>query len=409
MADLSVCPVVGGVTETAAKINVRTSAAAGVVIEYDTDSGFSSPTATSSVTTSSGDDFTVTVSISGLSADTRYYYRVKLDGTIKDPGYTLRFDTFPSSGSFKFAVFADVANTDRAALCYKNAGDDGPLFAMQIGDLDHGNPTTLANMRTMHRDMKDDSKLHGADFAKRQLSKRAMVHIWDDHDYAGNDEDRHFSGRANAWQAFKEHWPTYDLANASNGLWHKFTCSNAEFFVLDLRSQRDAGTDTDNSDKSMLDGALITDDQKDWLKEGLRDSTATWKFIISSVTFNEGARPASTDIWHSYSTEAGELADWLYDQDILDVIVISADIHTGGGIDDGTNSLIGVPELTIPHTNLSGGNNSNLGTWSEGVSEGNPSTGTGKGYGWVEVTATSVVLKAMHQNGTTVKHTYTVT
>ncbi|NIR25673.1 MAG: hypothetical protein GWN77_01620, partial [Gammaproteobacteria bacterium] len=97
--------------------------------------------------------------------------------------------------------------------------------------------------------------------------------MWDDHDYCGQDEDRFCSWRSDAWQAFKEHWPTYTLANGSNGLWHSFTCGDAEVFVLDTRSQRDDNTDTDNSSKSMLDGALIADDQKDWLKNGLNNST----------------------------------------------------------------------------------------------------------------------------------------
>lgn len=399
MAVLTENPIVGAVTPTEAKINVRTDAAASVVIEYDTNSGFTSPTATGAISTVAGSDFTATFSLSGLTANTRYFYRIKVDGTIQNLGYTPQFDTFPSTGSFSFAVFADVAKNDRVAPAYRNADDDDPLFAFQIGDFDHGNPTTLSAMRQMHRDMRDDSAKHGDDFVDEMSSKRAIVHMWDDHDYGGQDEDRFFAGRSNAWQAFKEYYPTYTLANAANGLWHKFTVVNAEFFVLDLRSQRDAGTDTDNSDKSMLDGALITDDQKDWLKNGLKDSTAKWKFIISSVTFNEDARPNSTDIWHSYSTEAQELLDWLIDESIDDVIVLSGDLHTGGGIDDGTNSLIDVPEMTVPHTNLAGGNSNNLGTWSVGVSDGNPSQGNGRGYGLVTVTANDVKLQAMAQNG----------
>src|SRR5687768_17705662 len=32
------------------------------------------------------------------------------------------------------------------------------------------------------------------------------------------------------------------------------------------------------------------------------------------------------------------------------VIVVSADLHSGGGIDNGSNA--GLPEITVPHTNL---------------------------------------------------------
>jgi alkaline phosphatase D len=293
---------------------------------------------------------------------------------------------------------------DRAAPAYVSAGGENPLFAVQLGDLDHGDPTTLTDMRQMHKDMRDPSKLHGADFVNRILSKRALVHVWDDHDYGGNDEDKNFAGRADAWQAFDEYYPTYARPNAAAGLWHKFTCANAEFFVLDLRSQRDPGTDPDSSLKSMLDGDSIALDQKDWLFDGLKGSTARWKFILSSVTFNEDARPASDDLWHSFSNEAKVIEDWLSKEGIADVIVLSGDIHTGGGIDDGTNSLVSVPEMTVPHTNLADGNRRNLGTWSEGVTAGRPN---GAGYGMVTVTATSVTLTAKAENGT-VRHSYTI-
>lgn len=403
MTSMIGCPVVGAVTVEAAKIGVRTDAAADVLIEYDTSSGINNPTATSEQSTVAADDFTTTFEIDGLSTDTRYWYRVKVDGVIQDPGVTLRFDTFPASGDFAFVVFADVAPTDRSADAYTNAGS--ALFGVQLGDLDHRNPTTLSAMRQMHRDMKDRTKSHGSDFVNRILSKRALVRIWDDHDYGGQDEDKNFAGRADAWKAFDEHWPTYDRPNAGAGLWHKFACCDAEFFVLDLRSQRDDNTDTDNSAKSMLDGDGISNDQKDWLLSGLKNSTATWKIILSSVSTNGDARPASDDLWHSFSTEAAEIADWIADESIGGVIVLSGDIHTGGGIDDGTNGLFGVPEMTVPHTNLAGGNKTNLGTWSEGVTAGKPG---GAGYGLVEVSASSVTLTVKDEDGVT-RRSYTVT
>ena len=400
-ASVTEYPVVGAVTTNSAKIALRTDSAASVVVEYDTSSSFTNPTVSNSITTASTSDYTAIFSLSSLSANTTYYYRVKVGGVLQSLD-AMEFSTFPASGSYTFSVFADVAPTDSAATAY--AGAANTLFAVQLGDFDHGDPTTLAASRQMHRDMRDKTKTHGQAFVNRIAKRRALVHMWDDHDYCGNDEDRFCSSRSTAWQAFKEYYPTYTLANGSNGLWHKFTVGDAEFFVLDLRSQRDAGTDTDNSDKSMLDGALITNDQKDWFLDGLKNSTAKWKIVLSTVTFNEDARPASTDIWHSYSTEAAAIKTYLTNNSIEDVVVISADIHTGGGIDDGTNSLIGVPEMTVAHTNLAGGNKLNLGTWSEGVTAGKPG---GAGYSTVAVSSTSVVLKAYAANGT-LRHSYTV-
>jgi alkaline phosphatase D len=394
-ATMTEVPVVGAMTSSSCKVRVRTSAAADIRVEYADNKDFTSSTTTSAVTTASVDDFTATVSLSGLNANGTYWYRILVDDVVQTTGLVHKFTTFPSgSATVTLAVFADVAPIDNSALAYRNAKNDGALFALQIGDLDHRNPTSLTEARTMHREMKDTSKLHGDDFATHILSKMSVVHVWDDHDYCGNDTDRTCAIRSDMWKAFDEHWPTYNRPNESAGLWHSFSVGDAEFFVLDLRSQRDQNSDTDDSDKSMLDGALIADDQKDWLFDGLENSTATWKIIVSSVTFNPTARPLATDAWKSFSTEREELEDHIDDNSITGVVVLSGDIHTGGAIDDGTNSGIGEPELSVPHTNLAQGNTSNLGTWSEGVTPG------AKGYGLVTITSTSLKLEAYAGNGT---------
>jgi alkaline phosphatase D len=395
-------PVLGAVTSSSAVLTVRTDQAADVQVEYADNKNFNSPTVTAVQTTASSADFTTKVTLSSLAASDIYWYRVlvgPVSGSLteQDTGNVLKFTSFPSSStaSCTAALFADVANVDRTAVAYKNGKDDGALFALQIGDMDHGNPTTLAASRAMHRDVKDETLDHGGHFAQHVSSKMGIVRMWDDHDYCGNDTDKNCSSRAAAQQAYKEHWAHYSLANGSAGLWHSFTCGAAEFFVLDTRSQRDAGLDTDNTNKSMLDGDLIADDQKDWLLDGLISSTATWKIVVSSVTTNDAARPTSTDIWHAYSTEAGEIADYIVDNDIDNVFVVSADIHTGGGVDDGTNGLFGVPEMSVPHTNLAAGNSTNLGTWSEGVTSG---VG-GAGYAIVETDDSEATLTTYSQGG----------
>jgi len=400
-AQVTEVPIVGAMSASSCSLRIRTNASAAVKVGYAADSAFTNVTTTIAVTTQQTDDYTATVVLTNLNADTVYWYRVLVDNVVQSSSFVHKFKTFPSSGSFSFAIFADVAPNDRVAAAYQSAKNKGALFAMQIGDLDHRDPTSLSEMRTMHRDMKDSSNLHGSDFAQHILSKMSVVHVWDDHDYGGNDEDKDFSARSDGWKAFDEHWPTYSRPNASAGLWHSFTIGDAEFFVLDLRSQRDANVDTDNASKSMLDGDEITNDQKDWLKDGLSNSTATWKFIVSSVTANPTARPAATDAWRSFSTERDELKDYIDDNDITGVVILSGDLHTGGAIDDGTYSGFGLPELCVPHTNLLRGNTSNLGTWSEGVTSG------AKGYGFVTVSSASVTLYVYGANGA-LRHSLTL-
>ena len=403
MASITEAPIVGAVTSDSAIVNCRVSAAASVQVEYATNKNFTGSTTTSSVSAVSADDFTVSIGLSGLSASTMHWYRIIVDGVVQSTANVHKFSTFPSgSTTFKFAVFADVAPQDKSAACYQSARDDGALFALQIGDFDHRNPVTLSDMRQMHRDMKDPSLSHGSDFIQYVASKMCVAHVFDDHDFGGDDSDKTFAGKADAIKAFREHWPTHNTPNSA-GIWHSFTCGDAEFFMLDTRTQRDPDTDPDNASKSMLDGDNIANDQKDWLKDGLLNSTATWKFIVSTVTGNSTARPASDDPWHSFSTERNEIRDFIANNNIDNVIVLSGDIHTGGGIDDGTNSGFDLPEMTVPHTNLAKGNNNQLGTWSEGVTAGK----NGEGYGLVTVSASSVILEAKADTGST-RHSLTL-
>ncbi len=405
LTSVSGTPVVGAVTTSSATIKFRTAAAGDVAIEYASNRDFNNSTTTSKVSTSSSGDYTGSISITGLSSDTMYWHRLVVDDVAQTPTYVQKFKTLAAGNDCKLAFFADVGNVDSATAVYRRGKDDGAVLALQIGDLDHRDPTSLATARAMHRDMKDASKKHGAKFAENILTKMGLIKMWDDHDYCGQDEDRFCSWRSDAWQAFKEHWPTYTLANGSNGLWHSFTCGDAEVFVLDTRSQRDDNTDTDNSSKSMLDGALIADDQKDWLKNGLNNSTKTWKIVVSSVTSNTSARPASDDHWNGgFSTEATEMKNYISNQSITGVVMVSGDIHTGGGVDDGTNSSWDVPELTVAHTNLANGNGSNLGTWSEGVTAG---TNGNNGYGFVTISSSSLKLEAKSSLGTA-RHSLTL-
>lgn len=397
-ASMTEVPVVGAMTSSSCKVQVRTDAVANVAVEYADNSTFANSLTATAVSTSLASDYTAAVALTGLNPDDVYWYRVLVDSAVQSVGSVQKFRTFPAgSQTFSFATLADVAPNDGSAGAYLRANQRGALFAIQMGDLDHRDPTTLAEMRTMHREMKDATRLHGYDFARNILTKMSVAHVWDDHDYGGNDSDGTFAGRADAWQAFDEHWPTHARPHPTAGLWHSFVVGDAEFFMLDLRSQRDPNADPDTVDKSMLNA-----DQKAWLKAGLLASGATWKFLVSSVTMNPTARMQASDAWRDFSTERDELKQYIENNSIAGVIVLSGDLHTGGAIDDGTYSGLGVPELSTPHTNLARGNTRNLGTWSEGVSSG------AKGFGLITVSAGSVLLEVYGANNV-LRHSMTVT
>ncbi|MCA9564870.1 MAG: alkaline phosphatase D family protein, partial [Myxococcales bacterium] len=73
--------------------------------------------------------------------------------------------------------------------------------------------------------------------------------------------------------------------------------------MLDTRSHRDARSDTDDSTKTML-GTV----QRQWLIDSLRESDATFKFIITSVPLDFSTNGG--DAWVGYTWER----NWIWDQ-----------------------------------------------------------------------------------------------
>lgn len=383
-------PYVSAVTESSAIVFVRVSGAALVWIVYSPDPTFGGNALRSAVHSATADsDFTVRIPLAGLQPETVYFYKVMINGKAQALSVAPRFRTAPTPDSltdFRFAVFSDAARWEgMRAMAYRAAAKDNPDFALQIGDLDHRDPglqplpIAIDNWRVMHRDMLHDYAA-GQDLANAILPYTPFYHVWDDHDYGANNADRTAPWKAAATRAFKEYFPLPALPNPSGGLWYSFRFAQAEIFMLDLRSQRDPNDDPDGPGKSMLDGAVIPNGQKEWLKSALLASAARWKLVVSSSVWNPNSK--QVDSWYLFQNEQRELVQFIRDNGIQGVIILSGDLHTGGAIDDGTNSYF--PEVSVPTTNVvmqedcTGGY---CGSWSEGLIGGS----VGNGYALITI------------------------
>ncbi|MGM9487163.1 alkaline phosphatase D family protein [Ideonella sp. YS5] len=315
-------------------------------------------------------DFTGSFALAGLKANTSYLYTLQFTAdtgeTANTPNAWFRTPAkLPTSLSF--VVLADFMTKEKAAAALRSAATPRPDFGLIIGDLDHSDParepgtqdylppedapTVVANLRQMRRAMRDPARPVGADFVKAFVASKTpqqlqipLYYVWDDHDFCMNGADGACPFGDPARQVYAEYFvPAADnglagCAGAAGGVWQRFTHGGlAEFFLLDARSQRGrAGT-------TML-GAC----QKQWLLDGLAASTASWKFIVSPVTFNPGTKP--WDAWGAFGAERSEVLDFIAAHGIRNVVVLSADIHSGGALDDGSHA--GLPEASVPHANM---------------------------------------------------------
>ena len=378
-------PVVGGVTDTAAKVFLRTDQTAFVQVRYSTDPTFTSYSTSDRLTTDATSDFTRIIPLNNLTSETKYYLDVTVNGVPQLTSPYPYFATFPPAGSsrnFTFLVLTDFINTKdltESSQTFASAGFTNPVFAFIGGDFDHRNPKILADKRMMFKDLYDPSTPYMSGFVNLILRKMAIAHQWDDHDAGLNGIDKTYARWDLSQQVFQEYVPSYQLPSVTPGIWQKFGYAQADFFVLDCRSQRDPETDHDGPDKSMLDGNnLGASGELQWLKDGLLGSTAGWKIIFTSVITNPTTK--FPDAWAGYQTEWNSLKDYINSNNIQGIIFISGDLHLGA-IDNGIAS--GFPEMCVSQPNGNGNCPTALpGVWSQGYYNDQ----TCKGFSLVTVT-----------------------
>lgn len=407
-------PIVGAVTATDAKVFVRTLTDAQVRIRYSTDPNFATFLESATISTFSGSDWTAQIPLTKLEPQTVYYLDVLVDNVLQ-ANRQGQFKTFQVSGSKKkirFVVLTDFGSLGLGeqpplpdpSPVFAGAAAENPDFIFIGGDFDHRNARDLDDKRQMFKDLYalDNPRAPMNDFVTKILPRFALAHQWDDHDYAGNDSNRFALDRFLAKQVYTEYFPAYPYGGTS-GIYQKFTDGDADFFVLDERTQRDPNEQPDSEIKSMLDGEhLGADGQLAWLKQGLKQSTATWKIIFSSSVFNPTI--GKMDSWHAFRNEHDEIVNLVKQNKIAGVIVISGDIHIGA-MDNGHNA--GLPTMVVPGVNLkycSTVPQHSVGKWTEGL-YGDPARNQNdapcNGYGIVTLKPKRAVLRINNEKGKT--------
>ena len=151
--------------------------------------------------------------------------------------------------------------------------------------------------------------------------------IWDDHDFTVNDGEGGPgidtpSWKRPVWNLFKNQWPNpyYGGGNEHPGCWFDFSIGDVDFIMLDCRYYRE-------NPKEVDDPSMLGEFQKDWLKERLKTSTATFKVIASSVPWARDTKPGSDDTWDGFPNEREEIFSFIAENNIDGVLLISADRH----------------------------------------------------------------------------------
>jgi alkaline phosphatase D len=271
--------------------------------------------------------------LTGLSADTQYYYAVALDGV---PSATVRgmFKTLPSSSSFSFRFAAGgCAQTGADHPIFNTVQSFGgrPLFFANIGDFNYSDYNgTVDETRQTNYDLVFASATQASLY-----SNVPTFYTWDDHDFCGDASHGTSAGRDSAARAYRARVPTVPvLTGTTDAIYYACQIGRVRLLFTDQRSMMSTPASTDNSSKTKL-GTV----QKQWFKEQLDQSNPAnqgiYYMLMSSVPWTAGIGVGDT--WGAYSTERAELADHMKAQGLEGrVAAICGDQHSLS-IDTGAN------------------------------------------------------------------------
>ena len=272
----------------------------------------------------------VTFELTGLEPDRTYRYAIEAEGEI-DLNRSGSFRT-PASGPFSFTfAAASCATTGSSGQVFDAIRRQEPLFFIHMGDLhyqniDRNDPSLFRDAYTAVLMSPSQSALHRT---------TPFVYIWDDHDYGPNDSDRNSASREAAQQVYREWVPSHTLvAGAETGpIYRAFTVGRVRFIVTDERSEKSPKTDPDTAEKTMLGH-----EQKEWLKSELLAASDRFPLIVWVQPVPWIVEPAAgADNWGGYTAERREIADFIAENQIEGLLMISGDAHMLA-IDDGTHS-----------------------------------------------------------------------
>jgi alkaline phosphatase D len=230
----------------------------------------------------------------------------------KKPGPICQFVTAPPMdvlAPVTFVIGGDTRQSFRPFSIMDFMRAAQPDFFVYLGDTiyaDKGSTAmTLSDYWGKYAENRDR-------FAQRLFATTPLFVMWDDHEVDSDFTMTHPRlpiGR----QAFLDYWPIRPSTQDPYRLYRSFKWGKGvEVFLLDCRQYRDPQTKT-----------MLGLEQKQWLLQQLAASSATFKFIVSSVPFSD----PRGDKWGEYPAERDDILEFIQENKISGVIFLAGDVH----------------------------------------------------------------------------------
>lgn len=333
-----------------------------------TDVAMSNVVNSGSVITDSTKDYTIKADVTGLQANTWYYYRFSYDTFFSVIGRTKTLPTGNVS-NLRFAVASCQDYQDGFYNAHRHLSERNDIDAVLfLGDYTYeGGANSNAVGGRVHEPA--NKTIAAPEYRMRQSQyhldadlqaahqQYPWICIWDDHETANNSykdgaknhnvsDGPWYDRKVNAVKAYEEWLPVRvpDPADTFR-LFRQFTFGNlADLNIIDTRlydrdKQASNATLIEASDSIINDSTrnMVGPVQFSWLNNNLDNSTAQWQIIGQQVIMAPLIAPASVfgtdkivnpDQWDGYPFDRQKFYDHITGHNIQNVVVLTGDIHT---------------------------------------------------------------------------------
>jgi len=308
---LSLGYISGDVRSDSGLVWLRAEAGSRVCIDYGKDPGLRQFQSTPMRGVDAGADYSAIVDLVGLESATRYYYRARVEGRAAGP--IASFRTAPretDNAKVTFCFSGDTRQSYKPFTVMHAVRAQRPDFFLHLGDTIYadrnGTAHTLPEFWDKYRINRDDAASQSC------FAETSVYVMWDDHEVA----DDYLPGHPLApigRKAFLDYWPIYRRSSEPEQIYRAVRWGRvADLIILDNRQYRAADRST-----------MLGHRQKDWFFDRLASSSATFKFVATTVPMAGGGR----DRWDGYRKERAEILRYIHEKKISGVVFLSADLH----------------------------------------------------------------------------------
>lgn len=315
-------PMLGAVTSTSVPIWMQLSGDYfDAQVEYTTDPVAGPWLRTAPQRAKAEDNYTLVIRLEDLQPDTTYHYRMIVHGR-RDryqrdlPPFEVH--TAPAAPARFRVAFGSCARvqSDPEQPIWRSVALYRPDLFFWLGDNIYGDSTTPAALAMEYQRQRFVPAFQPIGRNVPQLA------IWDDHDYGLDNYDRTNPIRDQSLALFNQFWanPGAGLPETP-GVFFDYAYGGVDFIFLDDRYHRAPDADEDTPDK-----AFLGQGQFEWLKQRLLASQAPFKVLACGSGWSRFKGPGG-DSWSAYLHERTRLFDFIRDNGISGVVLLSGDTH----------------------------------------------------------------------------------